>query len=103
MFRRENLVGILLLVLMAVIGAVMIVAIVTGERPEVDLPAWAVWPLGAIFVGGLLYGLFRQFADRRSSGGGHAWPDPLTGEKTMRDRLPGGRKGDRTTDDDTAR
>lgn len=93
MFRRENLVGILLLGLMTVIGAVMVRAIITGERPTVDLPAWVVWPLGAIFIGGILYGLFRQFADRRSSGGGHAWPDPLTGEKTLRDRLPG-RKND---------
>ena len=95
MFRRENLVGILLLGLMVVIGAVMVRAIITGERPEVDLPAWAAWPLGAIFIGGILYGLFRQFADRRSSGrGGHAWPDPLTGERTLRDRLPGRGKDD---------
>jgi hypothetical protein len=98
MFRRENLIGILLLGLMAVIGAVMVRAIMTGERPEIDLPAWMVWPLGAIFIGGLLFGLFRQFGDRRSSGGGHAWPDPLTGEKTLRERLPGRRK-----DDDTRR
>lgn len=94
MLRRENLVGILLLGLMAVIAGVLVRAIVTGERPTVDLPAWAVWPLGAIFIGGILYGIFRQFADRRSSGGGHAWPDPLTGEKTLRDRMPGRRQDD---------
>lgn len=94
MFRRENLVGILLLGLMAVIAGVLVRAIVTGERPTVDLPAWAVWPLGALFVSGILYGIFRQFADRRSSGGGHAWPDPLTGEKTLRDRMPGRRQDD---------
>ena len=100
MFRRENLIGILLLGLMAVVGAVMVRAIVTGEIPTVDLPGWLVWPLGAIFVGGILFGVFRQFADRRSSGGGHAWPDPLTGEKTLRERLP--RRG-RDGDDEAAR
>lgn len=89
MFRRENLIGILLLGLMAVIAAVMVRAIITGERPTVDLPGWLAWPLGAIFIGGILYGLVRQFADRRGARGGHAWPDPLTGEKTLRDRLPG--------------
>lgn len=94
MFRRDNAVGLLLLALCAVIAVVMIRAIITGEPPEVNLPAWAVWPLGAIFVGGLLFGIFRQFRDRRSSGGGHAWPDPLTGEKTLRDRLPGRKKDD---------
>lgn len=93
MFRRENLVGILLLGLMAIVAVVMIIAIVTGERPTVDLPVWVVWPLGAIFIGGILFGIFRQFADRRSSGGGHAWPDPQTGEKTLRDRIPGRGRG----------
>ena len=90
MFRRENIVGILLLGLCVIIGAVMVQAIITGERPNVNLPGWLVWPLGAIFIGGIAYGFLRQFLDRRSSGGGgHAWPDPMTGEKTLRDRLPG--------------
>lgn len=100
MFRRENLVGILLLGLMAVIGAVFVRAIITGERPTVDLPDWLIWPLGAVFIGGILFGMFRQFANRRSSGSGHAWPDPMAGEKTLTDRLP--RRGrDRTQDDET--
>jgi hypothetical protein len=94
MFRRENLVGILLLGLMAVVAAVLVRAIVTGERPTVDLPEWLAWPLGVIFVGGILFGLFRQFMDRRSSGGGQAWPDPMAGEKTLRDRLPGRKRDD---------
>lgn len=98
MFRRENLVGILLLAFCVVVGAVMVQAIITGERPTVNLPAWAAWPLGAIFIGGIAYGIIRQFLDRRSSGGGHAWPDPMTGEKTLRDRLPG-RKRDGDPDD----
>lgn len=89
MFRRENAIGILLLLLCAVVGAVMVRAIVTGEIPQVNLPGWLVWPLGAIFIGGLAYGFLRQFLDRRSSGGGgRAWPDPMTGEKTLRDRMP---------------
>jgi hypothetical protein len=94
MFRRENVVGLLLLGLCAVIAIVMIRAIITGEPPAVDLPAWAAWPLGAIFIGGIAYGIIRQFMDRRSSGRGHAWPDPLTGQKTLRDRLPGRKKDD---------
>jgi hypothetical protein len=97
MFRRENIVGILLLGLCVIIGAVMVQAIITGERPDVNLPGWLVWPLGALFIGGIAFGFIRQFLDRRSSGGGHAWPDPMTGEKTLRDRLPG-RKQDSGTD-----
>jgi hypothetical protein len=94
MFRRENAIGILLLGLCVLVGSVMVRAIVTGEIPSVNLPAWAAWPLGAIFIGGLAYGFIRQFRDRRSGGGGHAWPDPMTGEKTLRDRLPNRRKDD---------
>lgn len=94
MFRRENAIGILLLGLCVVVGVVMVQAIVTGETPDPNVPGWLVWPLGVIFFGGLAYGIFRQFRDWRSSGSGHAWPDPMTGEKTLRDRLPGRRKDD---------
>lgn len=94
MFRRENITGILLLVLCGVVGAVMVRAIVTGERPQVSAPDWVTWVLGAIFIGGIAYSLLRSFADRRSRGGGRAWPDPMTGEKTLTDRLPKRRRDD---------
>lgn len=97
MFRRENAIGLLLLGLCVVVGAIMVQAIITGEIPQVNVPGWLVWPLGALFIGGIAFGIIRQFRDRRSSGGGHAWPDPMTGEKTLGDRLPKRRKDDNTT------
>ena len=93
MLRRENLIGLLLLLFCAVSAAVMIRAIITGERPQVDLPPALAWPLGIVFVGLLVVGIARNVLDRRSGGGGPAWPDPHSGQRSLWDRVRG-RKGD---------
>lgn len=89
MFRRENLVGLLLLLFCGVVAAIMIRAIITGELPQLDLPPAVGWALGIGFVGLLLFGVGRSFLDRRSSGGGPSWPDPRTGQRSLWDRLRG--------------
>lgn len=87
MLRRENLIGLLLLLFCAVSAAVMVRAIITGETPQVNLPPMLAWPLGIAFVGMLLYGMFSNFRDKRSGGDGPAWPDPRSGQKSLWDRL----------------
>jgi hypothetical protein len=95
MFRRENLIGLLLLLFCSVSAAVMIRAIITGVTPQVDLPPAVAWPLGILFVGLLLYGVFTSFRDRRSGGDGPAWPDPRSGQRSLWDRIRGRNKNDR--------
>lgn len=89
MFRRENLVGLLLLLFCAVAAAIMIRAIVTGELPRFDVPPVVGWIVGIAFVGLLLFGVGRSFLDRRSSGGGASWPDPRTGQRSLWDKIRG--------------
>ena len=93
MFNRDNAIGIMLLGACAVVAAILLYAIVTGQQLRVDLPPYVSWPLGIIFVGLILYGLFGNFRDRRS-GGGRSWPDPQTGNKTLTDRFRDWRKKD---------
>ena len=95
MFNRDNAIGIMLLGACAVVASILLYAIFTGEQLRIDLPAYISWPLGILFVGLVLYGLFGNFRDRRSTGGGRAWPDPQTGTKTLRDRLRDRRNRDR--------
>lgn len=97
MFRRENAIGILLLGACAVVAAILIYAIVTGQQLRVDLPPAIAWPLGIAFIGLILYGLWDNYRTRRGSGGsGPAWPDPRSGQKGLGDTLR-----DRTRRDDT--
>lgn len=101
MFKRENTIGLLLLLFCSVSAAAMIRAIVTGQRIEVDLPPAIAWPLGIVFFGLVLYGLFGQFGGRLFGGEGRhdgpSWPDPRTGQRSLLDRIRGlFRKNDRT-------
>lgn len=89
MFRRENLVGLLLLLFCGVSATIMIRAIITGELPTVNLPPGVAPVVGVVFVGFLLFGMGRSFLDRRSTGGGPAWPDPRTGRRSLWDRIRG--------------
>jgi|GEM_PF-1402020 len=95
MFKRENTIGLLLLLFCVVVGAVMVRAIITGEQPEVDLPPYVSWPLGIAFVGMLFYGMFVNFRDRRSGGDGPAWPNPQSGRKSLWDRWRDRKNDDR--------
>lgn len=89
MFNRDNAIGFLLLGFCAVVAAILLYSIATGERMRLDLPSWATWALGIGFVGLLIYGMVSNFRSRRSSGGGRAWPDPQSGERSLWDRIRG--------------
>jgi hypothetical protein len=80
---RENVIGVLLLGLCAVVGGVLVWQIVTGERLRYNGPGWLVWVLLIVFVGGSLYGLFSGGGLRRM-GRGRQWPDPQTGQRDNR-------------------
>lgn len=62
MFNRENLIGILLLVLCAVVGVIMVNAIITGETPTVPA-GWGV-PITIIGVAGMVGMLWQRFSGR---------------------------------------
>gem|GEM_PF-2183263 len=74
---RENLIGVVLVGLCAVVGGVLVWQIVTGERLTYNGPGWLVWVLLLVFVGGSLYGLLS--GGLRRMGRGRQWPDPQTG------------------------
>lgn len=62
MFQGENLIGILLLLLCAVVAAIMIQAIIVGETPTV--PGYMKIPALIIGGGGFAILLWRQFSGR---------------------------------------
>jgi hypothetical protein len=73
---RENIIGVILLGLCVVIGAVMVWAIATDAKLEYTGPEWLAWLIAALFTGAVLYGLWQGFAGRRRSGGAPQWPAP---------------------------
>lgn len=94
--NRDNLIGGLFLVLMGVLAAILVGAIVTGERPDISLSPTVSVILTVLFIGGVIYGIWqsgvfsRLFGDRDDrSGGGRQWPDPQTGRKSLWDRIRG--------------
>lgn len=90
MFRnRDNLIGVLFLVLAGVVAAVLIRAIVTGERVTLDLPPAVSVILAVVFFALIIFGLSRSgmFGRFFGRGGGRQWPDPQTGSKSLWDRL----------------
>jgi len=87
---RENLIGLLLLGLCAVVAGVLVWEIVTGERLSYNGPGWLVWVLLILFVGGSFYGLARGGGLGRA-GRGRQWPDPRTGQRSWWRRLFGRR------------
>ena len=91
MFNRENAVGFLLLGLCALVAGSMVFFIISGERPEFDLPPAVSFVIGALFFGLLIYGFVRSpfFQRLRGGQGGRQWPDPGTGQKSLWDRLRG--------------
>jgi hypothetical protein len=78
---RENIIGALLLALCAAAGGIMLYSIVTGNELEYTGPRWLVWVLGALFIGGILFGLGQNLAGRRRSGGTPQWPAPESGRR----------------------
>ena len=90
MFSRENAVGIVLLGVSAVVAGVMIYAIVTGERIQLRAPAYVTVPLAILFIGLILFGLFRNVRGS-GAGSGRSWPNPQAGSRSLWDRLRGRR------------
>jgi hypothetical protein len=89
MFKdRDNLIGVLFLVLMGVLAVILLRAIVAGERITLDVPPWASALLGIAFFVLIFVGLRRSGLFGRGGGGRH-WPDPQTGRRSWWDRLRG--------------
>jgi hypothetical protein len=84
--NRDNVVGALFLILMGVLAAILIRAIVAGERVRLDLPPGAGIVLGIAFFVLIIVGMRRGGMFGR---GGRRWPDPRTGGKSLWDRLRG--------------
>lgn len=93
MFKGDNLIGVLLVGLCLVAAGVMIWASATGAELRYNGPGWLVWILAAIVFGGSIWGLVQGFRGRRQSGRGHQWPNPLTGQRSLLDRIRGRRGG----------
>ena len=88
MFERDNLIGVALLGLCAVVAVVLVFGIATGTRFVYTGPEWLAWALAILFIGASLYGLFPS---------ARRWPNPLTGQRGrrwpwQRDRPPGDRR-----------
>lgn len=93
--NRDNLIGVLFLVFMGVLALILVQAIVTGERPDIQISPTVGTILTVLFFAGIIYGLWqsgtvqRWFGRGDRRGGGPQWPDPNTGRRTLWDRLRG--------------
>lgn len=85
MFNRDNIVGFLLLGVCAVVAAVLLSAIASGERLRIDVPGWFGVVLAVAFFGLIIFGfvssggfgrLFRRGGQR-----GPQWPHPEAGRR----------------------
>ncbi len=62
MFRGENIVGILLLILCAVVAVILVVAITTGREPTV--PDGMGVPITVIGIGAVVVMLWQRYSGR---------------------------------------
>ncbi len=76
---RDNPIGVLILAVCGIVGAVLIWQIVTGERLTYDGPRWLIWVLAALMLGGSLYAIFAG----RIRGEDQQWPNPNAGRKPL--------------------
>lgn len=84
---RDNVIGAVFLILMGVLAAILIRAIVTGERVTMDLPPGAGIALGIAFFVLIIVGMRR--GGMLGGGRGRSWPDPRTGGRSLWDRIRG--------------
>ena len=84
---RDNIIGVAFLILMGVLAAILIRAIVAGERVTMDLPPGAGIALGVVFFVLIFVGMRR--GGMLGGGRGRSWPDPRTGAKSLWDRIRG--------------
>ena len=78
---KENLIGIVFLAVCAVVAGVFIWEITTGNRLVFNGPRWILWIVGAVFIGGILYGVVQSFTNRRQGQGMTQWPNPAAGRR----------------------
>lgn len=88
---RDNLIGVLFLIVMGALAVVLLSAIIAGERIQMSLNPVVSVVLGLAFFGLVIVGIVRSGAIGRFFGGrgGSQWPDPQTGNKSLWDRLRG--------------
>jgi hypothetical protein len=84
---KDNYIGVLFLLLCAAVAGVLIWEIMTGNRLTYGGPSWLLWVIGAVFFGGILYGMVQSFSNRRQGGGMTQWPDPAAGRRPWWKRL----------------
>lgn len=95
--NRDNLIGGLFLVFMGVLAAILVRAIIIGERPDISVSPAVATILTVLFFGGIIYGIWqsgffsRLFGGNRDGdrSGGRQWPDPQTGRRSLWDRIRG--------------
>jgi len=78
---KENIIGVLLLSLCAVVAGVFIWSMVTGRELSYNGPQWLTWVLGIIFFAGIGYGMWQSLSGRFRSGGSPQWPDVGSGRR----------------------
>jgi hypothetical protein len=64
MFERENIIGIILLVLCGLVGLALLFSIGTGNRFRFDGPPWLSTALAVLFIGATIY-MFVRTPGRR--------------------------------------
>ena len=69
---RNDIIGVLLLGLCAVMAGVLVYSIATGVRFRFTGPPWAGTVLMIVFIGAVIYSLVTTFQRR--------WPNPMTGQ-----------------------
>lgn len=89
--NRDNLIGVGFLVVMVGLAAILVRAIVAGERLRLDLSPAVGTILAVVFFVLIIVGLKRSGIFGRLFGGrgGRQWPDPQTGSKSLWDRIRG--------------
>lgn len=83
---RDNLIGIVLLGLCAVVIGALVWQIGSGDRLSFSGPDWLGAALAVIFFGAVVYGLYVAFVQDR---GRTEWPNPSAGRRSLWDRLRG--------------
>jgi hypothetical protein len=73
MFERENIIGVILLLLCGIVALVLLISIGTGASFRLDGPPWLGTALAVLFIGGSIY-LFVMRPGRR-------WPWQRNGDE----------------------
>ncbi len=80
-FGRENMIGLALLALCAVVALVLLFSIATGTRFRFEGPEWLGTALVILFIGATIYGVLTRPGRSRS------WPWSKDKNPDQQDRL----------------